>query len=670
MAARVVDIATKAGLVSMEDQSKWLNEGFYIPFYRLIEENPDHGGFMSISGLVKQTAYKRLKGADIPLNDLVVNVIMNWNHVLSASMKNLAAADAIESAEAMGLAREVKGKYRSKKAVFIREEGKRKWYEFSEDPEAQLVLDSLMSLNWRGLNNFAMKAARKFKRALTMGVTASPEFKIANLLRDSIQAVAVADMSTNVVGNIKQGWIGTNKKNDNIIRMTAGGGAFGDSGYIYGTEPEALEKIVRKDLSAKDRLLDSPNKVKKMWSVWQDFGSRLENVNRAANFEQYLSNGGSLLEANFNARDHLDFMRTGSFTAVRALTQIIPFLNARMQGLDKLFRAGADKNQRRQFATVVTVYGLASILLYLYMKDDDDYEQAPQWERDTYHLFKIPGSDLMYRIPRPFEVGFMATIMERAVEQMVDDNVHGGLFWERLWHGIGETLAFNPIPQIISPAIEVQANKSFFTDRPIESVGMKNLSPENRKHSWTSDTAVGMSKVMDAILWEDAVLSPVQVEHLVNGYLGWAGGFMLASSDLIYRGLTGAPEPPSRRVQDITAVGRFARRGPSWTTSYANDFYENLTAVNRAYYDIRDARRTGEFDKMAELIQSDAGKIRWRKAYNKVQRELSDINKKMSIIRDSRTLTGEQKRTSMDRLLLRKARLTKSIVKRSASEFQ
>ena len=293
-----------------------------------------------------------------------------------------------------------------------------------------MILDSLTSLNYDGLNNSAMKTMRAFKRALTIGVTAAPAFKVANIIRDTIQAVAVNDMDVNIVKNLSQGFSATGKNSDTIAKMIAGGGAFGDSGYIHGSDPEAIRRVMDKGVE-RSTILDTRGRIRKAFDAYQDFGARLENVNRAASFEQDLAKGKSLLEANFNSRDQLDFARTGSWVSVRAISQMVPFLNARLQGLDKLGRAGMDKDQRKQFAAVVGRYALMSIALYLSMKDDDDYQNAEQWERDTYHLFKIPGSDIMFKIPRPCAVGAIANMAERAAEHRVDDKVHGELFAER-----------------------------------------------------------------------------------------------------------------------------------------------------------------------------------------------------------------------------------------------
>lgn len=422
---------------------------------------------------------------------------------------------------------------------------------------------------------------------------------------------------------------------------------------------------------ARETILDSRNHIKKLWDSYQDFGARLENINRAANFEQAIAKGKDQLEANFEARDHLDFSRTGSFTAVRAIAQVVPFLNARLQGLDKLGRAGMSKDQRKQFTVVVGTYALASVLLYLYMKDDDDYKAAEEWERDSYHLFKIPGSDVMYRFPRPFEVGAIASVMERLTEQMVDDDAHGELFAERLYHTVKETLSFNPIPQAFHPALEVYANKNSFTGRSIESMSMQRLSPAERKRAWTSETAVWFSGRMDDVSWGKVVLSPVQVEHLVKGYFGWAGATVLGSVDmLITRPLIDAPSLPALKLLDLPVIKDFARATPARNSKYTTLFYENLREINELYGDIRNARKLGEMEKAAEMFRTTKDKLRWRKQYGKAQRYLMKVNARIKKVRLDKQMDTGKKRRMIEKLTANKNRLTKRIIDRSLEDLR
>ena len=661
----VLDIAEQSGLVNKEERETW-EQDFYVPFYRVLEEQADTQGPKTLESLTGQTAIKRLKGADIKLNDLLSNVLMNWNHLIGASLKNNAAKVSLEAAVDMNVATQIKESEKTASSVFVRENGRKVWYDVSEP----LVLESLTSLNWDGFNSRALKAMRKFKRAFTIGVTASPEFRIANLLRDTIQSVAVGKMNYNVFDNVfGAGWKGTKRESLTEARMMAGGGMM-HFGHEYGADPDAARLMIEKGIKD-DYVLNNPKAFKgakqalnTFWDTWREFGSRLENVNRAALYEKRVKEVGEL-KANFEARDLMDFTNYGAAPAVRFLIQVVPFLNARMQGLYKLGGAAVDKDQQRQLAAVTSMVALASMALFLTFKDDDDFKEREEWDRDTYWWFKVPGSDKAFRIPKPFEVGAIGTLAERMLEQIVDDEVHGELFAERMGHMIVQTFAFSVVPQMLQPTLDIYSNINPFTDRPIESMGMERLSKTERKRAWTSETTIAISKGMDAVLWDKVVLSPVQVEYLVKGYLGWIGAMTLGTIDNIFmEPLTGAPTDPTRRIDDYPAVGRFVRSNPVRNTKYATLFYEQLKEMNTAYSDVQNYRKLREFNKARESRQKNIEKLRWRTYFNKQQKRLSGITGRMKLIQLNKVMSAEAKRTEIDLLQREKNRILKIAVER------
>jgi len=663
-------IAVETGVFSKEEADMFKEEGFYLPFYRVLDEEVNARGPRTPgdAGLVRQKAYKKIKGGEQQLDDMIGNAVLNWNHIVSASLKNQAAVESIKTAEEMGIARQVPVDDKSKDAIFVKKDGQEVWYEI-EGPDAPLIMDSLMSLNFNGLNTISMKIGRAFKRAVTIGVTVNPEFKIANLMRDTIQAIAVADMSTNIAKNLVEGYKATERKGDVHFQMLSGGATFGDSGYIHGADPEAIKHIVKKGIE-RDTVLDSRLRVKKMFDKYQDWGARAENVNRAANYTQALKKGKDLVTANFEAKDHLDFSRTGTFMAIRIMAQTIPFLNARLQGLDKIGRAGFDVKQRKQLLAVIGTYSLASVGMYLAMKDDEDYKATEQWERDTYHLFKLPGSETMYRFPRPFEVGVMATMAERMAEQMVDDEAHGELFAERLGHAITETFGFNPLSvAAIKPALEIAQDESWFTKRPIEGRSLEGLSKTQRKKAWTSQTGIALSNAMDSISWGKVVLSPVQIDHLVQGYLGWAGSTMLAAVDTIVEPLIDAPVAPAKRITEYPVIKKFAKSGPPGSTKYTTEFYKRLNEVNTVVNDIRNFKSLKDIDSARALAKKERSKLKFRKVFGKARKTLSKVNKAMLRVRSSKTMTRQEKQVEMDRLKIHKNNITKRVTEMSNEAF-
>ncbi len=656
----IVDMSVETGTINSEERDSW-NQDFYVPFFRVLEEAEGIKGPRTLDALAGQTAIKRLKGADVPLNDMLQNILMNWNHLINSSLKNQAGIVSLEASEKQGAASQIKERDKTKNSVFARKDGKKVWYDV-HDP---LILESISALSWEGFDSRMMKAMRKFKRALTLGVTISPEFRIANLMRDTIHSVAVGKLQYNMFDNVfGKGWSGTKKDSLVNAKTLAGGGQI-HFGHQFGADPEAAKLLIQKGIK-KETILDNPTDLKrftgifhKAWDSWNEVGSRLENINRAALYQNRVKEVGEL-RANFEARDLMNFTNSGAASSIRFLTQVVPFLNARMQGLDKMGRAFADKEQRKQFVMASSGVALASIALYLAFKDDDDFKEREQWDRDTYWWFKLPGSDIAYRIPKPFEVGAIGTMAERMVEQIADDEVHGKLFAERFAHMVAETFSFSIVPQMIKPTLDVYANKNPFTDRPIETIGLQRLSPTERKRAWTSETAIGLSQAMDKVSWGKVVLSPIQVEFLIQGYLGWLGAASLATVDQIFtRPIGDFPVEPTKRIDDYPAIGRFVRSNPQRNTKYATLFYEQLQEMNEAHNDIQNFRKLGELEKAEKLKNSKIGQLKLRKYFNAVQRKLGKINRRMKKIHASRDMTAQEKRNEIDLLTVQKNRLVR-----------
>ena len=136
----------------------------------------------------------------------------------------------------------------------------------------------------------------------------------------------------------------------------------------------AAKRLIRSGVD-ESQILDTPAKVKKAlgdaWHAYQELGDRGESVNRAVIYDRARAAGKSHLEASYEARDLLDFTMSGKWAAVRLLTQTVPFLNARIQGLYRLGR-GAKANPHR-FSAVTGAVALASVALYLAQRDDEDY---------------------------------------------------------------------------------------------------------------------------------------------------------------------------------------------------------------------------------------------------------------------------------------------------------
>ena len=79
------------------------------------------------------------------------------------------------------------------------------------------------------------------------------------------------------------------------------------------------------------------------------------------------------LEAAFEAKDILDFHLSGAANSVRVAIASDPCLNARMQGIDRLYR-GWREAPKAFFVKGMLVAG-ASLMLWALFKDKDEYKE-------------------------------------------------------------------------------------------------------------------------------------------------------------------------------------------------------------------------------------------------------------------------------------------------------
>jgi hypothetical protein len=669
----VLAIAEQAGVITPESRTLWRDE-FYVPFYRVMDEDAAAAGPMASKGLTRQEAYKKLNGGSQNLNDLLQNTLLNFNHLLQASLRNQAAAQAIDNAEQLGIAQAVSEAARDTKAsTFVLKAGVKQWYNIA-DP---LVFEALSSLSDAGLNNAAVRAMSFFKRLLTNMTTVTPQFIIANLLRDSMSATATSPVSKDFLKNIAVGgkdWTNARKR----ARMLASGGAF-SFGHIYSNDPDEVKAHITRNLRSA-KLINGPKLVpqalKAGWDAWNAFANTAENANRAAIFQQNEQSSGKLAAA-FEARDLMDFSMHGAWPAVRFLIRVVPFLNARLQGLDKLYRAGvkpslltafgqgnaSDKQAAKRFLAVTSALSVASMALMLVNNDDEEYRKLEEWQKDTYWFVRLGGK--AFFIPKPFEVGAIATMAERLLQQAIDDKATGKLFAQRLGHTLTQTFSFSPVPHMFQPVLDVYSNVDAFTGRPIESTGMDRLSKGLRTRASTTAPARAVSAVSRVFGDEfPLAVSPIQADHLIAGYLGQVGAWGAGMVDTMWRAANGESQP-AKHWHEYQPIRRFYRDldTPAAYTRYSTIFYEGLREAGKAYADVKELQELGRMDEAREVIREKRDVLGLRKQLNQVQRRLSAINGRMDAVRLGE-LDADAKRRELDRLVVIESRLTEMAGKR------
>jgi hypothetical protein len=329
-------------------------------------------------------------------------------------------------------------------------------------------------------------------------------------------------------------------------------------------------------------------------------------------FEQYIK--AQLAAANVT----VDFREGG--TLAMWINQLVPFFNANIQGQARI--ASAIRN--RPIATTVTGLlwmTLPALALWWKQKDEEWYKKLTPMEKGRYWHVKIPGTETILRIPRPFEWGHLfASMPEAAMESAYRQNKKA--FTEELVVALDD-MTPSIIPGILEAPIEVAANRNFFRDAPLVSERLQNVRPEDQHVPDTSETAKMLGRITG--------MSPIKMEHLAEG---WTGGLATDVVKGVESTVGAATHKTKRQViggaSTLPVVGRLFL-SPLHDRSI-NDFYTKLEQLEQDYGSARLGKKSSTTP--AELH-------RFRQAAEK----LSDLRARSRLILEDKALKDEQKRS-------------------------
>lgn len=724
----ILDVAEKAGLIDPAARATW-DSVEYIPFYRQDETEGDTIGPGTRKGLDGQTSgIRQLKGGQQNLADPLGNIVRNFTKLIDSSLKNNAMLEAVDAygstffervpmsgtmeriplsqikkvllergvpqsiidgmpeGTLTGLTKMWAVKPPSDDDVVrVMRGGKAEYYRV---PDKDLLL-SLTSFKVKS-TSLIVAPLKFFKRLLTAGVTSSPEFMARNFMRDSLSSWVIADDKFAVGWDSVKGVISPLlDKTAQKEMMFAGGSFVGGNFYDIGSD-ESTAKAIRRAL--RDKGLKSADietfmgsiasSPVALWDKWQKVGSYLENANRNAIFENAIKAGRSRKEAAYLARDLMDFSMHGSSAFIQVLSDVLPFFNARLQGLYKLYRQGGKKALRKALlmrAGTVTAMSL-SLMAWNMLMYADGYDELEDWDKDTYwHI--MPGTKWHIRVPKPFELGVLfATVPER-VARAVTYQIPGGDIGDTpkqtvdsFLAQIGGTLAMNPIPQGVMPIVEQWANKRFFTGRPIENMGDDKLLPEARAEWYTSDTA----KAISDMIGNKTGLSPKRIEHLWGAYTGTMGAYALDTVDWLVRSVEKSPDRPELAWSEMPlAKALYRGDSPPKNTRYTTEFYDMSEKADQVSGTIKEYLVSGRTEEAAELERENAAllgkKVKSKtakagimfenvKANSKIKEQLAEIRKQIEGIIVMPGVSPEVKRARVEQLTMKRNKLTRDAI--------
>nr|DAO34658.1 MAG TPA: Type I restriction enzyme Methylase [Caudoviricetes sp.] len=615
----------------------------YIPFFRDMSDAGMQSflsggkGFIDVSSPVK-----RFKGSTRDIIDPLESIVKNTFQFYNAVERNHVGRTFAKLADKNGVGQIVErvngNKAKTDNTFNVWENGEKVTYETT--PE---LIQTMRMLD-KDQSNMVAKILSYPANWLRAGATLSPEFILRNPVRDMIGASIYSKHGFIPVLDTFKGLSLFLKKGELYWEYMKSGAAHAamvslDRDYLGGQLRDIMSRK-----SKVTKLIKNPIEVLRAMSEATEMATRLAEYDNAR--KGYTGVGNRLFgkdrkpltarEAALESRDiTLDFSRRGSHT--KTANRVVAFFNATIQGADKMARAFKEDPRGMTVKTMLYIT-LPSFLLWYMNKDDERYQELPQWEKDTFWI--IPGKENMYRVPKPFEAGVLfGTSFERMLQYFDDaKNNRKGVGFKGFGDRVVDSLAPSFMPTAMIPVVEAMTNYSLFRQRNIIPQSQENLPAHLQYGANTSEVAKFVGDKIN--------VSPYIVDNTIRGYGGGLAGLGLSGIDAA----TGAKENnASKKWYEAPGLRGFTAAP-----------YQSSNSVQRVYDDYKEQEKLHNEFKLTGQRPEGYDAKEFAKLKN-ASDSLKGLNKASKAIINNERMSGEQKREQLDKINMRKANIARSV---------
>lgn len=455
--------------------------------------------------------------------------------------------------------------------VFVWRDGKKMPLLLADGEFGQEMYRALTGLT-PDMSNVAVDIASAGTQMLRYGVTLSPEFMGANLVRDAVATWINTDVGFVPGLDTVRGGVSEVSQDTMAKRYAVAGGMRGGANVAATAKP-----FPRSDAEASAQLQHLRRKGWKVkrYASWRglaeltdlsETSTRLGVFRKA--FDQAKARGlddyDALIESGFLSRDYLDFGRRGS--RMMTASRLVTFLNAALQGMDKSGRVLSAEGRLKRLLTEgmktegdqrlaahaatawakIGVLGAIGLGLRALYAGDPEYQEINDRLRATHWIARINGAWVF--VPKPFELATLSNALERTLEGVyLKDPTAGERFVSDLTHTVAPP---SEIPALAVP-FHLAKNRDYL-GRPIVPDHLKGtVDPQHQVAAYTSDLGKLIGKAFG--------ISPAQVDYVVTGFGGSLGRYLLQGSNLVGEAVTGRPATEAG-PEDMFLSRRFIRQ--------------------------------------------------------------------------------------------------------------
>lgn len=672
---KLLESAVKAGLIKQAELNSLTQNMDYYGFYHEVYDTAIVPGMSTkTASQFKLRPYTGSQYGNL-LNDPIAMMIHNYQFWVDSMAKNLAATKAFEVARQMGEARilgtgedpkEVEGE--AQQVMFYKKNGVQMRFAV-KDP---LLVTALGSDDRIDMGGF-MKVLGLPTQWIRESVTRDPGFMVANLLRDTLSSwITSGEDITPFLGTMR----GFKKalKKEVSFQALMGRGVVGSYDLAMLQPAELASKIGRiatpKNVHVVPNLEAGAGAAIALWDRLGALSEASDAATRIAVYESAINQGMSEAEAAFRAIEIMDFSRRGGSAVLAVFTKIIPFLNARIQGLDVLWQAGRagarvatgramgekDANLGKKFLVRGGMLAAMSMLLEMWNSDDEDYENLDEYIKTGNLLIPLNWLGMkgeFIAIPKPFEAGLLfSTFPQQFYKTMAGDastRENLNLFTSQF----GATFGVNWVPQALLPAAEVWWNIDFYTGLPLISEGKARLAPELQYNTGTSTLSMLLGKIpinYNLTTGRFEGTSPIVIENLIEGYTGPIGSMVVDFTGVLMDLADAGPERMPTDLTKLPVVKRVFIDAEKKNPKVVTQAYELFQIADEANRTFSRLKQIGDVEAVKDYVDENRDILTYRKYIFKMVDGLNKLNAQERRIESDPEMTADEKREAMRKL--------------------
>ena len=644
----IVRVGNQYGIDTRGQAEIWRQQSSYYPFYRdMVDDSGIKAPVIAGGALPNNPLSIKLEGSEdiLDVNPLEA-ITRNSLSILTASLKNDGLSKLIRDLEIVGEARPISAENAGKvDSIFVFREGIKYHYQVDRN-----LVEGIQGIGGVGTGPI-QKALALPASLLRDTVTRDPGFVVVNILRDTLSSAVTSGAD---FVPVKDSIVNMFRDMEDLEQFGVLGGY--DFSNDEGSIKQYVDRTMRQQGLTPSNGMSAKNAFFKLWDGLGALTTKSDGATRLAVYDavykklkdQGYTEAQAQSEAAYQGLEIINFGRRGQDPLFRVITSAIPFLNARIQGLDVLYRSASGKYsaveklqenetlqdvQARIFRKALLNSSLLTsitLLYYLMVHDTDEYRNLKREVRDDNWVVPTPF-DYSLKIPIPFEVGMLfKAIPERVFDLTLGDDAFSQKSVDEFFTSTGRQLETSlNLPfiqpgggfQIIKPLAEAINNRNSYTGQDIVPYYQLKREPAYQTRASTNQLAKEIGELFN--------ISPAKIEHVLRGYTGTLGGYVLALSDTLTRGATGEPLLPNNvnLAKQLPVVNRLLLDTEK-AGGLQQQFYELRGEVDRAVATINSLKNDKRFDELSAYRSNMKGVIGVKGQIRALERYLDNWRKR------------------------------------------